>query len=65
MDWKLVVELYKHNAGMCTDTTGLSLVPKTKYEHIHLTSQFFQDEGGLGRTSKCVFNCQLLIPSSM
>ena len=38
MDWKLVVELYKHNAGVCTDTPGLSIVPKIKYEHIHLTS---------------------------
>ena len=38
VDWQLVVELYKRNAGMCTDTPGLSIVPKIKYEHIYLTS---------------------------
>ena len=38
MDWKFVVELYKRNAGMLTDTPGLSIVPKIKYEHIYLTS---------------------------
>ena len=38
MDWKFVVQLYKRNAGMCTDTPGLSIVPKIKYEHIYLTS---------------------------
>ena len=38
MDWQLVVELYKRNAGMCTDTPGLSIVSKIKYEHIYLTS---------------------------
>ena len=38
MDWKFVVQLYKRNAGMYTDTPGLSIVPKIKYEHIYLTS---------------------------
>ena len=38
VDWKLIVELYERKAGMCTDTPGLSIVPKIKYEHIHLTS---------------------------
>ena len=38
IDWNLIVELYKRNAGATTSTPGLSLVPKLKYEHIYLTS---------------------------
>ena len=38
VDWKFVVELYKRNTGMCTETPGLSIVPKIKFEHIYLTS---------------------------
>ena len=37
VDWKFVM-LYKQIAGMCTDTPGLSIVPKIKYEHIYPTS---------------------------
>ena len=36
--WKYVENLYQRNAGKITTTPELSLVPKLKYEHIHLTS---------------------------
>ena len=32
------VQLYMRNAGAQTNTPGLSLVPKLKYEHVFLTS---------------------------
>ena len=34
--WKYVKDLYLSNAGKTTP--GVTLVPKIKYEHIHLTS---------------------------
>ena len=33
-----MVQLYMRNAGAQTNTPGLSLVPKLKYEHVFLTS---------------------------
>ena len=33
-----MVDLYHRNAGRVTQTPGLSIVPKLKYEHIHLNS---------------------------
>ena len=33
-----MVNLYNLNAGRITQTPGLSIVPKLKYEHIHLNS---------------------------
>ena len=38
IDWNFVVQLYKRNTGAHTNTPGLSLVPKLKYEHVYLTS---------------------------
>ena len=38
IDWKHVVDLYHRNAGRITETPGLSIVPKLKYEHIHLNN---------------------------
>jgi len=38
IDWQLVVELYRRNAGAQTTTPGLCLVPKLTYEYIKLTS---------------------------
>lgn len=38
IDWDLVVQLYKRNAGSITSTPGLMLVPKIKYEHVYLTN---------------------------
>ena len=38
IEWKHVVDLYHRNAGMVTQTPGLSIVPKLKYEHIHLNN---------------------------
>ena len=32
------MQLYKRNAGATTETPGLYLVPKIKYEHVYLTS---------------------------
>lgn len=32
------MQLYKRNAGATTETPGLCLVPKIKYEHVYLTS---------------------------
>lgn len=36
--WKYILDLYLRNTGQITETPGLSLVPKIKYEHVHLTS---------------------------
>ena len=33
-----MVQLYKRNTGAHTNTPGLSLGPKLKYEHVYLTS---------------------------
>lgn len=38
IEWKHVVDLYHRNAGRVTQAPGLSIVPKLKYEHIHLNS---------------------------
>ena len=35
---KYISDLYLRNTGQVTETPGLSLVPKIKYEHVHLTS---------------------------
>ena len=32
------MELYKRNAGVTTQTPGLCLVLKIKYEHVYLTN---------------------------
>ena len=37
IDWDLIVQLYKRNAGVTTETPGLCEVPKIKYEHLYLT----------------------------
>ena len=36
--WDYIVKLYERNVGVITQTPGLSMVPKLKYEHIKLTS---------------------------
>ena len=36
--WKYITDLYLRNTEQVTEIPGLSLVPKIKYEHIHLTS---------------------------
>ena len=36
--WKYITDLYLRNTGQVTKTSGLSLMPKIKYEHVHLTS---------------------------
>ena len=59
VDWELVVELYKHNAGMCTDTPGLSIVPKIKYEHIYLTS-FSKMRVDLAAQASCIKHLPVL-----
>ena len=33
-----MIQLYKRNTGVHTNTPGLSLGPKLKYEHVYLTS---------------------------
>ena len=33
--WQHLIELYEGDSGKCT---GLAMLPKLKYEHIHLTS---------------------------
>ena len=38
IDWDLIVQLYKRNAGSMTTTPGLTLVPKVKYKRIYLTN---------------------------
>ncbi len=36
--WQHLVDLYQADSGARRDAPGLSMVPKLKYEHIHLTS---------------------------
>ena len=38
IDWQLLIELYKANAGRVSETPGVSIVHKLKYEHLHLTN---------------------------
>ena len=38
ISWQHLVRVYEANTGQHTDTPGLVLLPKVKYEHIHLTS---------------------------
>ena len=33
-----MVQLYKRNTGVHTNTLGLSLGPKLKYKHVYITS---------------------------
>ena len=35
--WSYLVTLYHRDAGVQCEAAGLALVPKIKYEHIHLT----------------------------
>ena len=37
MKWKCITDLYVRNTEQVTGTPGLSLMPKIKYEHVHLT----------------------------
>ena len=37
IDWRYVVQLYEQNAGSAVNQ-GICLVPKIKYEHVHLTN---------------------------
>lgn len=36
--WEHLAALYKRDSGAVREAPGLSLVPKLKWEHIHLTS---------------------------
>ena len=36
--WEHLAALYKRDSGAVKEAPGLSLVPKLKWEHIHLTS---------------------------
>ena len=36
--WKHLIDLYKKCAGANTNTPGLTILPRLKYEHVHLTS---------------------------
>ena len=36
--WEHLMDLYKRDSGAIREAPGLSLVPKLKWEHIHLTS---------------------------
>ena len=38
INWQFLIQLYESNAGRITETPGLSMVHKLKYEHLHLTS---------------------------
>ena len=38
MKWQHIIDLYERNAGRTTETPGLSLTHKLKYEHIYLTN---------------------------
>ena len=38
ISWQHLIKVYKANAGQCTDTPGLVLLPRVKYEHIYLNS---------------------------
>jgi len=38
IDWQLLIELYKANAGRASETPGVSIVHKLKCEHLHLTN---------------------------
>ena len=32
------MQLYQQNSGLITPTPGLTLLPKLKYEHVHLSN---------------------------
>ena len=36
--WKHLMDLYKKCAGANTRAPGLTILPRLKYEHVHLTS---------------------------
>ena len=38
INWRFLIQLYEANTGRDTETPGLSIVHKLKYEHLHLTS---------------------------
>ena len=38
INWQFLIKLYETNAGRNTETPGLSMAHKLKYEHLHLTS---------------------------
>ena len=37
IDWRYIIQLYEQNAGSPVNQ-GICLVPKIKYEHVHLTN---------------------------
>ena len=38
INWRFLIQLYKANTARDTETPGLSIVHKLKYEYLHLTS---------------------------
>lgn len=38
ISWKHLEDLYHRDSGADTEAPGLAMVPKLKYEHIHLSS---------------------------
>ena len=60
IDWELIVQLYKRNAGSMTMTPGLSLVPKIKYEHVYLTNFSKMRVDLAAQVSCCVYAVHLI-----
>ena len=61
IDWDLVVQLYKRNAGSITSTPGMMVVPKIKYEHVYLTNFSKMRVDLAAQVSTCIFcSCVLL-----
>ena len=50
MDWNLIIELYRRNAGALSATPGVYLVPKLKRECVPY--QLLQNASGSRSTSK-------------
>ena len=50
MDWDLIIELYRRNAGALSATPGVYLVPKLKRECVPY--QLLQNASGSRSTSK-------------
>ena len=50
MDWNLIIELYRRNAGALSATPGVYLVPKLKRECVPY--QLLQNVSGSRSTSK-------------
>ena len=38
INWQFLIKLYEKNTGRNTETPGLSMAHKLKYEHLQLTS---------------------------